>query len=854
MQKLFDRQLAQARSATGEIDLAKLRELVVGAYAEMDKDLRRTDRSIALMIDELGQAHQQLIDALEVVPEGLALFDADDCYVLWNKRYAEIYKQSEDLIAVGVQFEDVLRAGLARGQYPDAKGHEDEWLAERMARHRQASSTHEQQVAGDRWLRIEERRTASGGSIGVRIDITELKRREESFRLLFKGNPIPMCVCDGTSLKLLAVNEAALAHYGYTQDQMTRMTVMDLRHPDERAAALELARTGEGNYQAGALRRHIKADGTTIDVAIYSKPLLYHGTPATLFAAVDVTERLQARRLLEERKQQLDTALENMSQGLCMFDAEGRITLFNERFAELMSVSPEFLRNHTLLDLIRRRHQEGKLNADPDEFFAKVVSDMRRGRQTQRIRELPSGQILRVIDQPMPGGGWVATVEDITEIRKAEVESRLARHDPLTGLPNRMLFKERMEEALTRVKQGEMIAVLCLDLDHFKDINDSLGHPIGDQLLIAAGQRLRGCLRDVDTVARLGGDEFAVIQAELVNPLVDTEMLARRLIDAISGPYQINEHEVVVGVSIGLSISPADGSDADQLLRNADMALYRAKADGRGTYRFFEAEMDARVQARRALELDLRAATIKGEFEVYFQPIYDCGTKGITSFEALLRWQHPTRGLVEPMSFIPLAEETALIISIGEWVLRKACAEAATWSRPVRVAVNLSPVQFKSRNLVQAVVDALSSSGLPPERLELEITESVLLDNSETNMKMLHALRDLGIRISMDDFGTGYCSLSYLRSFPFDKIKIDQSFIRDISTREDSMAIVRAVTGIGKMLGIATTAEGVETEEQLALVRSEGCTEVQGYLFSAPVPASDVEKVMAEAGLRAIAV
>lgn len=854
MQKLFDRQLMQARSATGEIDLTKLRELVVGAYEEMDRDLRRTDRSITLMIEELEQTHQQLVEAFEVVPEGLALFDADDCYVMWNRRYAELYKQSVDLIAVGARFEDVLRGGLARGQYPDAKGREDEWLAARLARHRVASSTHEQQLSGDRWLRIEERRTSSGGSIGVRVDITELRRREESFRLLFNGNPIPMCVCDAASLKLLAVNEAALAHYGYTHDQMLRMSVLDLRHPDEREGALELARTGEGNYQAGDIRRHVKADGSEIKVSIYSRPLTYQGTPATLFAAIDVTDRLQARRLLEEQKQQLDTALQNMSQGLCMFDAEGRITLFNDRFAKLMSVPAEFLRTHTLLDLVRRRHEEGNLAADPDEFFAKVINDMREGRQTQRIRELPSGQILRVIDQPMPGGGWVATVEDITEMRKAEIESRLARHDPLTGLPNRMLFKERMQEALTRVKRGEKIAVLCLDLDHFKDINDSLGHPVGDHLLIAAGQRLHGCLREADTVARLGGDEFAIIQAELVDPLMDTETLARRLIDAISSPYQINEHEVVVGVSIGLSISPADGIDADQLLRNADMALYRAKADGRGTYRFFEAEMDARVQARRALELDLRAATIKGEFEAYFQPIYDSNTKDITSFEALLRWQHPTRGLVEPMSFIPLAEETALIISIGEWILRKACAEAATWSRPVRVAVNLSPVQFKSRNLVPAVMGALSSSGLPPERLELEITESVLLDNNETNMRTLHALRDLGIRISMDDFGTGYCSLSYLRSFPFDKIKIDQSFIRDISTREDSMAIVRAVTGIGKMLGIATTAEGVETEEQFALVRSEGCTEVQGYLFSKPVPASEVEKLLVEAGRRAVAI
>lgn len=854
MEKLFDRQLAEARAQTGEIDLARLRTLVVSAYEEMDRDLRRTDRSIALMVDELGQAHQQLVDAFEVVPEGIALFDADDRYVMWNRRYAELYDQSGDAIAAGVRFEDALRAGLARGQYPEARGREDEWLAERLAQHRLAASTHEQQLSGDRWLRIEERRTASGGSIGVRIDITELKRREESFRLLFKGNPIPMCVCDASSLKLLAVNEAALNHYGYTREQVVGMSVMDLRHPDDRESAVDLARSGRGNYQVGQIRRHIKADGLEIEVAIYSKPLTYQGTPATLFAAIDVTERRQALRLLEQQKRQLDTALENMSQGLCMFDAEGRITLFNERFAKLMSVPAKFLHGNTLLDLVRRRHEEGNLVGDPEEFFATVINDMREGRQTLRIRELPSGQTLRIVDQPMPGGGWVATVEDITEIRKAEAEVlRLARHDPLTDLPNRTLFKEHMENALARVERGEQIAVLCLDLDHFKDVNDSLGHPIGDQLLIAVGQRLRDCLRDTDTVARLGGDEFAIIQAGLHNQVSDAEMFASRLIDIISAPYQLSGHEVVAGVSIGLSVSPADGCDADQLLRNADMALYRAKADGRGTYRFFESEMDARAQARRALELDLRAAIIKGEFEPYFQPICDAVSHEITCFEALLRWNHPTRGLVPPMSFVPLAEENGLIIPIGEWILRRACAEAATWSRPVRVAVNLSPVQFKSRNLVPAVVSALSSSGLPPERLELEITESVLLDNNETNMKTLHTLRDLGVKISMDDFGTGYCSLSYLRSFPFDKIKIDQSFIREIAARDDSMAIVRAVTGIGKTLGIVTTAEGVETEEQLAFVRSEGCTEVQGYLFSVPLPAGEVETMLGQASHRAVA-
>lgn len=843
MHELFARQLAKARQQDGRVDLEVLAASVGDAYARMQHDLERANQSVAKVVEELEAAHQQLIDAFEVVPEAIALFDADDRYVMWNRRYAELYDQSGDRIAVGVRFEDALREGLARGQYPEAKGREEEWLAERLAQHHMEASTHEQCLSGGRWLRIEERRTASGGSVGVRVDITELKRREESFRLLFKSNPIPMCVCDAASLKLIAVNQAALDHYGYTREQAKGMSVLDLRHPDEREEAKRLALSGEGNRQSGHIRRHLKADGTEIEVAIYSRPLTYDGKPAALFASIDVTEQRKAERLLEERKRQLDSALENMSQGLCMFDAEGRITLFNERFATLMAVPQEILRGGSLRDVFRHRQAAGDFTGDPDEFFAKVLTDIREGRPMMRVRETPSGRAFRIIERSMPGGGWVSTVEDITEIRKAEAEiARLARHDALTDLPNRTLLKERMKEALLRVERGEQIAVLCLDLDHFKDVNDSLGHPIGDELLVAVGRRLCQCVRDVDTVARLGGDEFAIVWAE--NQTTDAEMLARRVIEVVSAPYQLSGHEIVIGVSVGISISPSDGVDPDHLVRSADMALYRAKADGRGTYRFFEAEMDARAQARRTLELDLRAALIKGEFEPHFQPIYKTSTNEIMGFEALLRWNHPTRGLVSPSSFIPLAEQTGLIVPIGEWILRKACAEAATWSRPVRIAVNLSPLQFKSRNLISAVIGALSSSGLPPQRLELEITESVLLDNNEANMKTLHTLRDLGIKISMDDFGTGYCSLSYLRSFPFDKIKIDQSFIREIASRQDSMAIVRAVTDIGKTLGIVTTAEGVETAEQLSFVRAEGCTEVQGYLFSKPLPAHEIEALL----------
>jgi diguanylate cyclase (GGDEF)-like protein len=447
----------------------------------------------------------------------------------------------------------------------------------------------------------------------------------------------------------------------------------------------------------------------------------------------------------------------------------------------------------------------------------------------------------------MEGGGWVVTYEDITEWRNAQAQiAHMARHDPLTDLPNRTMLGEAMEQALRRVARNQQVAVLCLDLDHFKDVNDSLGHPVGDNLLKVVGKRIGDCIRESDTLARLGGDEFAVLQVETSNQLTDPAALASRLVDVLSVPYEISGHQVVIGVSIGVSVAPADSTDSNQLLKNADMALYRAKADGRGTYRFFEPEMDARAQERRALELDMRAALVRGEFELYYQPIHELDGGRILAFEALARWNHPKRGMIMPDDFIPLAEQTGLILPLGEWVLRTACLEAASWPHDIGVAVNLSAVQFKGRILVATVVGALSASGLKPQRLELEITESVLLQDCTGTLAILHSLRNLGVRIAMDDFGTGYSSLSYLRSFPFDKIKIDRSFVHELATREDSMAIVRAVAGLGRSLGICTTAEGVETEEQLTLLRSEGCTEVQGYLFSAPRPAADVERLLAE--------
>jgi diguanylate cyclase (GGDEF)-like protein len=394
---------------------------------------------------------------------------------------------------------------------------------------------------------------------------------------------------------------------------------------------------------------------------------------------------------------------------------------------------------------------------------------------------------------------------------------------------------------------------LCLDLDHFKEINDSLGHPIGDALLKEVALRLGECVTEHDTVARLGGDEFAIVQFCGDCDPSAVSLLASHIVEKIAAPFDIGGHQLVVGVSIGISLAPEDGKNPDELLKKADLALYRAKADGRGTYRFFETGMDARAQARRLLELDLRAALQRGEFEVYYQPIRDVASDSVVAFEALVRWNHSLRGMIAPVNFIPLAEETGLIIPLGDWVLRQACLDAAGWSEQVTVAVNLWPVQFRNPSLVSSVRTALQGSGLPASRLELEITESVLLQNSEATLAVLHELRSSGVRISLDDFGTGYSSLSYLRSFPFDKIKIDRSFVSELATREDSMAIVRAVTGLGKSLGIVTTAEGVETDAQLDLLRQEGCTQAQGYLFSPPRPAAEVERMLARPRARTVA-
>jgi diguanylate cyclase len=431
----------------------------------------------------------------------------------------------------------------------------------------------------------------------------------------------------------------------------------------------------------------------------------------------------------------------------------------------------------------------------------------------------------------------VAAIRDMTERKAAEAQIRfMATHDALTCLPNRTLFRDRLEQELMRARRtGDTVAVLCLDLDRFKEVNDLRGHTAGDALLQQVGARLTAAVRETDTVARLGGDEFAIVQSGLDQP-EGAAAFAERLVAAVAQAFELNGEMMVVGVSIGIALFPADGSDAETLLRNADTALYRAKSDGRGTFRMFEPAMDARLQARRALEYDLRQAFVQQQFEVFYQPQAETRSRHVTGFEALVRWWHPKRGMIAPDDFIPLAEETGLIVPLGEWVLRAACAAAASWPEHIRVCVNLSPVQFTRSGLVELVETALRAHRLAPERLELEITESVLIKDSEKALATLHQLKALGVRIAMDDFGTGYSSLSYLQRFPFDKIKIDQSFIRALESNTDSSAIVRAVIGLGRSLKMPVIAEGVETPEQLELLRREHCEEIQGYLIGRPMP------------------
>ena len=555
-------------------------------------------------------------------------------------------------------------------------------------------------------------------------------------------------------------------------------------------------------------------------------------------------DRLTDQRVAAERRQ-LSIAVNNIPQGLILYDASARIIICNQPYLDMFGLSPDVAKpGCTMHRLIAHRKETGSFDGDVDEFCNAIIHKVSLGKATRQLAEAPGGRAIEIINRPLKSGGWVATIEDITERRRADEKiAHLAHYDGLTDLPNRILFRERLEQSLKAIRPGEQLAVLYIDIDEFKSVNDALGHAVGDELLKGVAERLRGCLREAEVAARLGGDEFAVIQTA-IKDRSETTRLVDEIHSAIRRPLECMGHLITTDASIGIALAPGDGVDLDQLLKNADLALYGAKGDGRRTYRFFEAGMDQRARARRSLELELRQAISNGSLETYYQPVVNIEDDKISSCEALLRWRHPERGMISPAEFIPIAEDSGLINQLGLWVLNTACAEAATWPDHVRVAVNVSPVQFRSPSLALNVAAALAACNLPASRLELEITEAVLIRDDEAALDMLHQLRKLGVRIALDDFGTGYSSLSYLQRFPFDKIKIDRSFIRDIAGPGASSSIVQAVVNIAAASDMTTTAEGVETEQQRNLLYILGCTEMQGYLFSPAIPAAEVRRLL----------
>ncbi len=691
----------------------------------------------------------------------------------------------------------------------------------------------------------------------------------------------------------------------------------------------------------------------------------------------------EAQQRLESEKHRLDTALNNMTQGLVLYDSSARVVICNQRYLDMYQLSTDVAKPGChFYELIQHRKDTGSFDGDVDAFCSDIMRNLAEGKITHTVMETGDGRSALIVNKPLAKGGWVATIEDITERRNLERErdrnyaflrqiidhipsqitvkdvrdgryllanrvaetqfgiprdaivgktahdlfpkaaaetiaaddemalqspdglflderpwesqglghrfitsrrigvqdqtgktqylinvvedvterrradekiAHLAHYDALTDLPNRVLFREQIERELQRTSRGEQFALLYIDIDEFKGINDSLGHHVGDELLKAVAARIKTSIRETDLIARLGGDEFAVIQTA-VESTADVVEFVTRIHDAIRQPYMCLGHHLSTDASIGIALAPQDGTDLDQLVKNADLAMYGAKAGGRRTHRFFEPTMDASAKARLTMEQDLRQALGNGGFEIHYQPLVNLQSDEVISCEALLRWRHPERGMVSPAEFIPVAEDTGLIVELGEWVLRTACAEAATWPDHIRVAVNVSPVQLKSQALALKIMGALAASGLAANRLELEITEAVLIRDDETALAILHQLRAIGVRIALDDFGTGYSSLSYLKRFPFDKIKIDRCFVSDLAEIDGSSAIVQAVVNIAAARSMTTTAEGVETQEQKELLRTLGCTEMQGYLFSAAKPGAEVRKLLDPRSEKAAAV
>ena len=843
----------------GRLLAVRHQQMANGGWVGTFEDI--TEREHAA--EELSEQYRRFDAALENMAHGLCMFDKDWRVIVHNQRFLELYGLSPEAVQPGTPLVDLIRFTQENRVHASSGQTPEEVLEDfkrRLAHKQDGEPAMVRRFADGRLIAIRYQALENGHQVCTYEDITEreraaeeLKEQHSRFDVALNNMAHGLCMFD-KDWRVVVRNRRYLELYGLgPNDAQPGTPLLDMmRQSIDRG--MHTGKATAEKFFADFIKRvtvdrepvvHRRLTSGRL-LAVRHEPMENGGWVGTY---EDITERERAAEELKEQHSRFDIALNNMAHGLCMFDQNMHLIVSNKRYAEMFNLDPAKVRpGMSVYDVIglsfavgNHRHRDFTL----DEFYNNYVASLREGNLIAH-RHLADGRIIKVTHEPMAQGGWVAIYEDITERHRAEESiAHMARHDALTQLPNRVLLREKMAEGLARIEtHNETMAVCYLDLDNFKGVNDTLGHPIGDKLLGIIAARVRGVVGEDDTIARLGGDEFAVLQS---NSSADAAgKLARRLVEVISEPIHIDGQEINSSVSIGIALAPNDGSAADHLMKCADLALYRAKAEGRGTFRFFEPDMDARIQARRALEVDLRRALTSGEFSLAYQPQINLAGNELVAMEALLRWHHPQRGPVPPSEFIPLAEETGLIVPLGEWVLREACKDAAQWPKSVRVAVNLSPVQFRNRGLVTMVTQALAAARVAPNRLELEITEAVLLQDDEMIVTMLHQLRALGVRIAMDDFGTGYSSLSYLRSFPFDKIKIDRSFIKDIDRNRDSAVIIKAIASLGQSLGIETTAEGVETEEQLEIVRRAGCTEMQGYLVSKPRPAAEAADLIAQ--------
>jgi diguanylate cyclase (GGDEF)-like protein/PAS domain S-box-containing protein len=833
--------------------------VVIGFAAARQMRLTAAMEALERSRHSLGQTNLRFNAALENMAHGLCMFDGEQRLIVCNKRYSEMYGLTPEQTKPGTTLRSILEARIVAGRSPEDA---DAYVAGRLEEVSRLGSFYVVNKLRDgRVVAISHEPMLDGGWVSVHQDITEQHLAEERLNdvrqeLVAQRYAIDQAVIVAiTDVKgcITYANENFCRISGYSREELIGQDHRLLNsgtHPPTYFRDMYRA-IAHGKVWRGEVCNTAK-NGSLYWVDTTVVPQLdQDGKPARYMAIrIDITARKVAENALREsqnevlrKSSQLELALATISQGLCMFDSEQRVVVCNQQYARIYGLSPEDTKpGTTLRQILDRRIEKGiYAPADAADYHSKLLASVTQ--TTHEIIDLADGRTIAISREPIPGGGWVTTHQDITERRRAEEKiAYMASHDILTGLANRAVLHENMEKALARVRRGgNPFAVLMLDLDRFKEVNDSLGHPIGDQLLKAVSGRLSASVRETDVVARLGGDEFAILMTPQDDLKTSAVAMAKGLLETVSAPYDLDGHEINVGTSMGIALVPEHAISADHAIKSADRALYKAKSQGRGTYCLFDISMAAEAEDHHALEIDLRGALTRDEFELHYQPIVDIRTMKAVSVEALARWRHPQRGMISAAGFMPLAEEIGVVHPLGEWVLRKACSDAVKWPLPIKVAVNLSPVQFRRGGLVESVTNILAESGFPPERLEFEITEAVLMQGSAATLETLRRLKNMGTSIVLGDFGMGYSSLSYLRLFPFDRIKVNRSCVKDLSADATCAAILSAVAGLGGSLDVDTVADGVETTDQLTLVRASGCTLAQGFLFGKPCPAAELD-------------